>query len=123
MKIACAIAVAAAVAVVWSGCESSSGGGGIEFKNVSSHTVSVSPDEGQKFASFELAPEQSRKVSISGSDIHNAFLYTPMRSVAVDASEHGKVYFYNRGSTPPTCLPFLPQDPSEPAPQPPPGGG
>ena len=65
-----------------------------EFKNLSSHTVSVTPDEGQDWSSFNLATDQSKKVKISEKTIY--YKYTPSNKVYPDNSTKGKVFFYNR---------------------------
>ena len=58
------------------GCDSSSSSGDdgrTEFKNESSHTVTVRPGNGESFTTFVLEPNQSHKVDREGDNIDYTF--------------------------------------------------
>ncbi len=84
-----------ASALLWSGCEDVTKNEW-EFRNVSSHTVTVSADadKGQTWNTFILARDQRHKIKIRDSRIY--YRYSPSNRVYSTDEGGGKITFRNR---------------------------
>lgn len=92
MKKMILVAVLVVAGGLMSGCEDSKNEW--EFQNLSSHTVTVTPDEGQDWTGFVLEVDRTNTIKLDEDTIF--YNYAPSNLVRDNTSTSGKIIFLNK---------------------------